>query len=391
MCDMVQSPTLLTIIGARPQFVKSKILSLAYKRAGIKEIIYHTMQHYDDAMSGAILRELAIYPINKPNHQRESSAQPNRLMRFMKMTQEIKAAIAMYQPDFVVVFGDTDSTLSGAYAAHLCGVRLVHIEAGLRSFNTAMPEEYNRILTDRFSSLLCAPTEIAYKQLLAESSAQEGVFMPCARFLFSGDVMLDASLYFASLAKKPTLQILATNGFFPIQGDFDTSKDFIIATLHRNTNTDDRARLQEIMGALGEISMRMPILFPLHPRTKNALLQLAPQQTQTLLKNIVFCAPLSYLEMSFCLQRARVVLSDSGGIQKETCFLGKPHITLRQESEYVELDSYLAISREEILAAFMNALTLQEQNLKKIHTLFGNGLACERIVQAIISLHKECA
>ena len=299
----------LTIIGARPQFVKAAVVSRAFaKVGGIEEVIVHTGQHYDGNMSDVFFTEMSI---PQPKYNLGVCGLTHGAMTG-RMMEQIEAVMLQERPDWVLVYGDTDSTLAGARAAHVCGVKLCHVEAGLRSFNPKMQEEYNRIQTDRISDLLCVPTEVAVENL-----RREGLDM--GKVVLTGDVMKDAARAFLPMARKPQV---------------DIPEKFVLCTLHRAENTDNPDVLKELMLSLELIAEFVPVVLPLHPRTKNKLNEIAyPFE----ISHVQFIDPVGYLEMLYLLNHSALVLTDSGGVQKEAYFAHKYCLTLREETEWVEL------------------------------------------------------
>ena len=366
---------IITIIGTRPQLIKSKILSQTFKKYHIQEQIIHTSQHYDPNMSDVFFTELDMQP---PLHTLKLAPNQTRLQRLFMMSSQITPLIKSQKPDFVLVYGDTDSTLAGAFSAHLCHIPLIHIEAGLRSLNHSMPEEQNRILTDSLARLLFTPTTTATKNLINEK-------IPTHTITQSGDIVLDLALYFATKAKLPKPILLDSTSWQNLNSSLPQGffKHFCLATLHRSTNLN-KQNLESIFKALDSISAQTPILFPLHPHTKTHLLRykIAP-------KHIIFCQPLSYLEMSFCLQNAICVFSDSGGLQRESFFFKKPHITLREESEWQELLTHrfsilTGADTQKILSTYHHKDRLFNTDFSM--PIFGNGRACEIIAKTLKEL-----
>lgn len=296
-----------TVVGARPQFIKAAVVSHAFQRAGITERIVHTGQHYDADMSDVFFGELDI-PAPAENLDVGSGSHAGQTAAMMIGLERVWLN---ERPDIVLVYGDTNSTLAAAMVASKLGIRLAHVEAGLRSFNRAMPEEINRIVTDRLSDWLFCPTQTAVNHLRTEGMT-EGV-------VFSGDVMLDATRFFARRAAEvqplSALTVHATGAYW-------------MATVHRAENTDDPRRLEGIFAAFGRIGA--PILLPLHPRTRSKLAGIDVPG------NVEILAPASYLAMLTLVQNSCGVLTDSGGLQKETVWLGRPCITLRDETEWTE-------------------------------------------------------
>lgn len=299
---------ILTIVGARPQFIKAAAVSREIaKHSTINEVIVHTGQHFDKNMSEVFFEEMNI---PKPHYNLNINSLGHGAMTG-RMLEGIEGILLNEKPDWVLVYGDTNSTLAGALAASKLHIKIAHVEAGLRSFNTAMPEEINRILTDRISNALFCPTEQAVKNL-----ESEGFNKLACKIVNIGDVMQDAAMFYAKHSKKPEL---------------DLSNEFVLATVHRAENTNDRNRLSSIVEALNEIHKKTTVLLPLHPRTRRYIEEysLHPQF------NII--EPVGYLEMVYLLQNCSMVMTDSGGLQKEAYFFKKPCLTLRDETEWVEL------------------------------------------------------
>lgn len=299
---------IVTITGARPQFVKAAVVSRALKEAGVDEVMVHTGQHYDHEMSAVFFEELGIPEpaVNLDVGSGSHAVQTGEIM--VRLEEFLTAGPA---PDYVLTYGDTNSTIAGAIVASKLHMPLAHVEAGLRSFNRSMPEEINRIVTDRLSALLFCPTQTAVDNLRDEGIT-EGVYL-------SGDVMQDATQLFAEVAQRRR----------PLDGvtDFDEGT-YYVATVHRAENTDDAARLKGIFEGLGRIDA--PVTVPLHPRTRERL------DGVDIPQNVHITAPVGYLSMLSLVSHARGVLTDSGGLQKEAIWLGVPCVTLRDETEWVE-------------------------------------------------------
>lgn len=346
---------LLTVVGARPQFVKASIVSRAiHEVAGLDERILHTGQHFDANMSDVFFRELGI-PL--PDYRFDIHGGPHGAMT-ARMLTAIEEVLQDLQPDMVVVYGDTNSTLAGALAAAKLCIPVAHVEAGLRSFDRRMPEEINRVLTDQLSSILYCPTDAAIRNLAAE-----GVRDGDRRVLKVGDVMQDAALYFARAAQ-------------PVSGVTD-DEPFALVTVHRAENTDEPGRLEEIVSALNEISRNCRIIWPIHPRTRAAL------ERSGMKLRFQPLEPQGYLEMLWLLQRAKIVLTDSGGLQKEAFFFGAPCVTLRDSTEWVELvecgaNRLAGASRGAILAAFD---TMVDSVVADNAGLYGGGQAATTIAK----------
>ena len=303
---------ILTVVGARPQFIKAATLSRVIESMpDVEEIIVHTGQHFDKNMSDVFFDEMRI---PRPDYNLEISSLSHGAMTG-RMLEAVENIIVDERPDWVLVYGDTNSTLAGALAASKLRVKVAHVEAGLRSFNMNMPEEQNRILTDRISSVLFCPTQTAVDNLHAEGYLQFDIDV-----INVGDVMLDAAKFYSDYAQKPD--------WFD---GFDLSEHYALATIHRAENTDNPARLSEIVRSLNEVHKTTPVILPLHPRTKKKLQELNVRL------NVYVVEPVGYLEMVFLLKHCRVVLSDSGGVQKEAYFFKKSCLILREETEWVEL------------------------------------------------------
>lgn len=302
----------LTIIGARPQFIKAAVVSRAFKehRPDVKEIIVHTGQHYDANMSDVFFDELEI---PKPDYNLGVGGGTHG-QNTGRMIEKLEELMMKLRPDWVLVYGDTDSTLAGALAAAKLHIPLAHVEAGLRSFNRRMPEEINRVLTDHVAKTLLAPTETGRQNLLNEG-------IPKEKIKLVGDVMYDASLFYKEKARKPKLP-----AGLDVKGG-----DFVLCTIHRAENTDDSQRLKNIFQGLRDSGET--IVLPLHPRTRAKIADYVIAMPE----NVWVIDPVGYLEMVWLEANCRLVATDSGGVQKEAYFLGKPCVTLRDETEWVEL------------------------------------------------------
>jgi UDP-N-acetylglucosamine 2-epimerase len=363
----------VSIVGARPQFVKLAPVSRAMQRARLKidDRIVHTGQHYDEAMSKVFFDELGI-PQPAVNLGVGSGPQGRQTAR---MLEAIEADLTDNQPDAVIVYGDTNSTLAGALAAAKLHIPVAHVEAGLRSFNRRMPEELNRIATDHLSEMLFAPTQTAVENLTAEGLRD--------RALLTGDVMYDAVLFYAKLASSRS-SIVRDLGL--------AAGEYGIATVHRAENTTP-AELQTLLRALNDAATRFGrIIFPLHPRTssilQSGLLDWRPAP------NLQLTDPLSYLDMLALIQGAMWVLTDSGGLQKEAFFLNCPCVTLRNETEWVETlhndANSIAGSDGALLAEKLARLAQRPRTAADCapgnEGPFGAGRAAEQIVEAICGL-----
>ena len=324
---------LVTIIGARPQIIKAAALSRAIRNHyadQIQEIIVHTGQHYDDNMSQVFFDELQI---PRPDYNLHVGSASHGVQT-SRMTEGIEALLIKEQPDFIVLYGDTNSTLAGAVAAAKIHVPIVHIEAGLRSFNKAMPEEINRIVCDHCSTLLFSPTLAGVENLKHEGFPMDNdgpYTIDNPKIYHCGDIMYDNSLHFADIAEEKT-DIIQRLGL--------ARKLFILATIHRDTNTDHTERLSAIFSAILKLSEDRPIVLPLHPRTAKLLKTNIDEGLQKKVftsPNIHIIPPVSFLEMIALERHAQLVMTDSGGVQKEAYFFKKPCIILRPETEWVEI------------------------------------------------------
>lgn len=307
---------ILTIIGARPQFIKAAALTrILSTQKNVTEILVHTGQHYDNNMSDIFFRELEI---PKPNYNLAIGSGSHG-KQTGDMLVGLEELFKLEKPDLVLVYGDTNSTLAAALAASKMHISVAHVEAGLRSFNRKMPEEINRIVTDQLSNLLFTPTQGANNHLKNEGFPEEKIH-------FSGDVMYDVALYFGQKAEA-TSQILKRLDLL--------NKQFILATIHRAENTDNPKRLLNIMAALMELSKQMPIILPLHPRTQSFLKQY--NMVDDVMKKLQVIEPVGFLDMIMLEKNASLIVTDSGGVQKEAFFHHVPCITVRDETEWQEL------------------------------------------------------
>ncbi len=352
---------IITIIGARPQFIKAAPVSKALKTTeSVEEVIIHTGQHFDDNMSRIFFDQMQI---PRPDYNLEVHSLPHGAMTG-RMLEAIEKVLMDEKPDHVMIYGDTNSTLAGALAASKLHIPVAHVEAGLRSFNMRMPEEINRILTDRISSLLFCPTQTAKENLV-----QEGFDDFNCQIMVTGDVMYDAALMFSEKAVPPD--------------DIDLPGEFLLTTIHRQENTDDPARISSIIEALNQLSAATPVVFPVHPRTKKLL-----QNTKlpALSKNIILMPPAGYLQVLYLLKNCQMVITDSGGMQKEGYFFEKPCITLREETEWTELveAGYNKICGNN-QTLIMNAFNHFRRNRIIFEPgLYGDGHAATKIAQALI-------
>ena len=302
---------IITVVGARPQFIKAATLSRQFKLAGVEELIIHTGQHFDANMSDVFFEEMEI---PKPAFQLDIHGLTHGAMTG-RMLEGIEEILLKEKPDGLLVYGDTNSTLAGALAASKLHIPVIHVEAGLRSYNMEMPEEINRILTDRISTVLFCPTDTAINNL-----KREGYDTMPIKIIKNGDVMQDAAMYYAARAEQKS-DIIKKTGL----------QKFVLATIHRQENTDSPSNLKAIIEGLNDINRQVPVVVPIHPRTRNILAQL------NIVPEFKLIDPVGYFDMIMLLKNCELVITDSGGVQKEAFFFGKHCITLREQTEWVEL------------------------------------------------------
>ena len=363
---------IVTIIGARPQIIKAAALSRAIKEHyadRIQEVIVHTGQHYDDNMSQVFFDELGIPHPDYNLHVGSAS----HGVQTAKMIEGIEQILLDEKPDCIVLYGDTNSTLAGAVAASKIHVPVVHIEAGLRSFNKRMPEEINRIVCDHCSTLLFSPTKAGFDNLKREGFPidNEGPYtIDNPKVYHCGDIMYDNSLHFSKVAdqKAHILQQLGLEG-----------KPYVLATLHRDSNTDQPERLNAILEAFKELSKEITIVLPMHPRTRKKAGEFHAD-------NVVVIEPVSFLEMIQLEKHAQLILTDSGGVQKESYFFQKPCVILRPETEWVEIVETGAATLadadyDKILEASRRYL---QQPPVKFPEIFGDGHAAAFMLQQMM-------
>ncbi|MGE0589580.1 MAG: non-hydrolyzing UDP-N-acetylglucosamine 2-epimerase [Cyclobacteriaceae bacterium] len=354
----------VTVLGARPQFIKAATVSRAFKDSSVNELIVHTGQHFDRNMSNVFFEEMDI-PL--PHYQLEISGLSHGAMTG-RMLEQVENVLLKEKPNMVMVYGDTNSTLAGALAASKLHIPVAHVEAGLRSFEMRMPEEINRILTDRISKLLFCPTDTAVQNL-----KKEGFDSFDCEIIQCGDVMYDAVLHYRKLLGERSNIIETLDlGMSP----------FVLVTIHRAENTDDVTRLTEIVGALNAINLKTKVILPLHPRTKGIL------EKHNIKLDFPTIEPVGYFDMLSLLERCELVMTDSGGLQKEAYFFSKYCLTLRDQTEWIELvdigvNSLVGANQQKILSEFEKVLQTQ---VKSSDNLFGNGQASRLIARKITSL-----
>lgn len=354
---------ILTIIGARPQFIKAAAVSREIARHNdIQEVIVHTGQHFDANMSEIFFEQMQI---PKPDYNLDINSLGHGAMTG-QMLEKIEGVLLKEVPDWVLVYGDTNSTIAGALAAKKLNMKVAHIEAGLRSYNMQMPEEVNRILTDRISDVLFCPTQTAVDNL-----KNEGYDNIDCEVVNSGDVMQDAAIFYQQYQRKP---------------EFLSNEDaFVLCTIHRAENTDNIERLKSIITALNEISKEIDIVLPIHPRTRKILAE------NKIDVEFTMSDPVGYLEMVYLLKNCSLVMTDSGGLQKEAYFFKKQCITMRDETEWVELvengfNVLVGADKNKIIDAYKN-IDGMNQDFKV--NLYGFGEASSLIVAELKKQSRE--
>lgn len=347
----------VTVVGARPQFIKAWPVSRALRAGGIEESLIHSGQHYDDAMSRVFFEELEL-----PRPERDLGVgSGSHAEQTAGMLVPLERAFTELAPDWVLVYGDTNTTLAGALAAAKLRIPLAHVEAGLRSWNRAMPEEVNRVLTDHCADLLLCPTRVAVENL-AREGVSRGVHLV-------GDVMFDAVQHFGEVARARS-RVLDTLGV--VEGEY------FLATVHRAASTDDPITLRSLVAALAQLEA--PVVFPVHPRTRARLAALPQAEHLTRGGRLMLTSPVGYLDMLRLEQSARAILTDSGGVQKEAFFFGVPCVTLRAETEWVETVEcgWNVLAGSDPEAIVRAALSAQRPSARP-PALFGDGDAAGRI------------
>ncbi len=373
---------IVTIIGARPQIIKAAALSRAIRNLfsdKIQEIIIHTGQHYDDNMSQVFFDELEI-PHPKQNLNIGSASHARQTAQ---MLQGIEHVLIDYNPDFVVLYGDTNSTLAGALAASKLKIPLVHIEAGLRSFNKSMPEEINRIACDHVSTFLFVPTMTGIFNLEKEGfkiNNQSKININNPGIFLSGDIMFDNLLYYSGIAKH------RTNILSELQLQ---DQEFLLCTIHRDNNTDSAERLKHIFTAICNIAESITVVLPMHPRTSKVIENVLSEKLFNRLitdQNIHIIPPASYFEMITLEKNAKMILTDSGGVQKEAYFFNKPVIVARPETEWVEIiNNGAGIVTDADSFRIVEAVQHFSNQKQQVYPeVFGNGHTAEFICKTLI-------
>ena len=378
---------IITVIGARPQIIKAAAISRAIKNNfsdKILEVIVHTGQHYDENMSQIFFEELEI-PFPNFNLNVGSGSHGEQTA---KMLEGLENIYVQEKPDAVIVYGDTNSTIAGALAASKIHIPVIHIEAGLRSFNKAMPEEINRIACDHMSTFLFTPSETGQRNLLNEgikNDQKEAASIDNPKIYLCGDIMYDNSLYFSAMSEQKS-EILKELEI--------TTDEFILCTIHRDTNTDDTANLNAIFRALLRIqkTSNLKIVLPLHPRTKE---KLNSHLNETLLtelnqnKNFKIIPPTGFLDIISLEKNARLIITDSGGLQKEAFFFQKPCVVLREQTEWIEIveNGNALIAGANELKIISSVETLIKRTDFTYPNLYGDGNAsnfiCKKIMEEL--------
>lgn len=353
----------VTIIGARPQFIKASAVSRAFHEVGdIVEVIVHTGQHFDANMSDIFFDELCL-PVPQYNLGVGGGTSTENIGR---MIEQIEKVLLIEQPQHVLVYGDTDSTLAGALVARKLNISLVHVEAGLRSQNMTMPEEVNRIITDRISDILFCPTKLSVENLQKEGFDKFPVNIEMV-----GDVMFDTCRHFSKSARKPA-SVANSSGNF----------DYSLITIHRAENTDSKENLVGIFTAIEQLALDSKFIMPLHPRTVKSLDKHGIKISN---RNIILIDPVGYLEMLWLIKNCEVVLTDSGGLQKEAYFFSKPCITLRNETEWLELiqeevNILAGVDPSNIIGAYIKQRGRQLTSV----SLYGDGNSSRKIAEYLL-------
>ena len=374
---------IITVIGARPQIIKAAAISRAIKNNfsdKILEVIVHTGQHYDENMSQIFFEELEI-PFPNFNLNVGSGSHGEQTA---KMLEGLENIYMQEKPDAVIVYGDTNSTIAGALAASKIHIPVIHIEAGLRSFNKAMPEEINRIACDHMSTLLFTPSETGHRNLLNEgikNDQKEAASIDNPKIYLCGDIMYDNSLYFSAVSEQKS-KILKELEI--------TTDEFILCTIHRDTNTDDTANLNAIFRALLRIqkTSNLKIVLPLHPRTKEKLNSHLDENLLTEInqnKNFKIIPPLGFLDIISLEKNARLIITDSGGLQKEAFFFQKPCVILREQTEWIEIveNGNALIAGANELKIISSVETLFKRTDFTYPNLYGDGNAANFICKKI--------
>lgn len=368
----IRTVHIVAVVGARPQFIKAAVVLEALRAApDVRTTLIHTGQHYDANLSDIFFEELQL---PRPDYHLGVGSAPHG-KQTARMLEGVEDVLLELKPDWALVFGDTNSTLAGALAAVKLHVPVAHVEAGLRSFNRLMPEEINRVLVDHASELLFAPTENAVQNLRREGIAE-------GRIHWVGDVMYDVALRFGRLAEA-TSRIVQSLGL--------AEKQYVLATVHRAENTDNPSRLAAILAGLATISREIPVVFPVHPRTQVAITR--ERLSDRLPGTMRLIAPVGYLDMLQLEKHARLIATDSGGVQKEAFFYGVPCVTLRSETEWMELveAGWNHLVRPESPEAVVEAIRRAMDTQGKTIAPYGHGDAARQIATILRASGKPAA
>lgn len=350
---------ILLVVGARPQFVKASSLSRELKNyKNIKEIIVHTGQHYDKKMSSIFFDELNITP---PKYNLKVHEAKHGIMT-SKMIQRLEKVFLKEKPEWVIVFGDTNSTLAGAIVANKLKIKLAHVESGMRSNNKRMPEEINRIITDRLSNLLFCPSKLSIRNLIKENHNKNDY-----KIINVGDIMFDNILYYKKFSKKPKIKI---------------NNNFILTTIHRAENVNNSKNLKNIFYSLNKISNDLQVILPVHPNTLKKV-----QKLKINTQSLTITSPVSYLEMIWLIQKCKFLITDSGGLQKEAFFLKTPCLIIREETEWVELvddgiNILVGTKKDSILKNYKKIIKRKSKFL--VSNIYGKGDSSKKIITEII-------
>jgi UDP-GlcNAc3NAcA epimerase len=353
---MQKTLKIVTVIGARPQFIKAASLSrYIASLKNVEEIIVHTGQHFDANMSTVFFDEMKI---PKPKYNLAINSVGHGAMTG-RMIEGIEKILLQEKPNWLLVYGDTNSTIAGALAAKKLHIKVAHVEAGLRSFNMEMPEEINRILTDRISDVLFCPTQTAVDNLL-----KEGYKNIPTKIINVGDIMYDSALFYSKIAKGNKIKL---------------PKKYVLATIHRAENTNSKQKLENIFKALDKINSQIPVVLPLHPRTKNYL------KKYNIESKIHFISPVGYLEMVSLIKNAKAIITDSGGLQKEAYFFKKRCFTLRDQTEWVELIQHHCNQLVNVLTDDIAKDILSNINkpIDEENKIYGKGNTSQKIIDEL--------
>lgn len=354
---------ILTILGARPQFIKAAAVSREIlNHNNISEIIVHTGQHYEQKMSDIFFDEMEI---PKPKYQLNINSLNHGAMTG-RMLEGIEKIILDEKPDYIMVYGDTNSTLAGALAAKKLHFKVIHVESGLRSFNMNMPEEINRILTDRIADILFCPTDIAIENL-----KKEGFDNFKSKIYKNGDVMQDAAIFYSKTSAQKS-KIIANLEL--------TKNNYVLATIHRQENTDTIENLNNIVLGLNMVNKDMKLVVPLHPRTKKVM------SSNNIIPEFTIIEPVGYFDMIELIQNSALIMTDSGGLQKEAFFFSKNCVTLREQTEWLELveNGFNILAKTEKNDIYEKFKLMINKKSDFNIDLYGNGTASKNIVEKIL-------